>query len=542
MARRQALDAWMRANLRATDGPQSGRRLRLEPWQSALLRAIDRERRPIVAVRAASQVGKTMLMLGVAMKAAIDGRGAMLASATEVSIRDLGRRLDTTLEAAPELAARFPSPRSGPGARASWKQRQLDSGGWLALAAAGSASQLASRTAAVAVADETARWPLRVRSGEGHPVQILRARLLDWGADGRLIAISSPVHPGDSISTMFQDGDRRRLEYSCPACRDRTPFAWEQVIGRERGETPSIACARCGELHDESARRKMLRTARWTPQRAEPVDEDLISFTLSRLDSGRASLDQVTAEWRRSRLAVERGDPQALRAFRNMILGLPAESGAADVDALHERRGRRLPEGIEQCCAGVDVQTDRLVFAVLGFGTASREVWALDHGEILGDPRDTEPWQALAAHLAAPFAGLPVSVTSVDAGYLPTSVKRECQRRRWWIPTIGRSGAGIPIARKIGAAGSSTGGKDDLSAWWSGRVAAGRVHLPADISRQHVAELCAAEALTAEGGALRWRPIDGRQNHRWDAALLAVHARHFRTLTSSRRPMRLIAV
>ena len=170
MARRQALDAWMRANLRATDGPQSGRRLRLEPWQSALLRAIDRERRPIVAVRAASQVGKTMLMLGVAMKAAIDGRGAMLASATEVSIRDLGRRLDTTLEAAPELAARFPSPRSGPGARASWKQRQLDSGGWLALAAAGSASQLASRTAAVAVADETARWPLRVRSGEGHPV------------------------------------------------------------------------------------------------------------------------------------------------------------------------------------------------------------------------------------------------------------------------------------------------------------------------------------------------------------------------------------
>ena len=332
------------------------------------------------------------------------------------------------------------------------------------------------------------------------------------------------------------------LEYSCPACRERTPFAWEQVTGRERGETAAIACAKCGTVHGEPERRKMLRSARWTAQRAEPVDEDLISFTLSRLDSARATLDQVTAEWRRARLAVERGDPQALRAFQNLILGVPAESGAADVDALHERRGRHLPEGIEQCTAGVDVQTDRLVFAVLGFGTASREVWALDHGEILGDPRDAEPWQALAAHLAAPFAGLPVSVTSVDAGYLPTNVKAECQRRRWWVPTVGRSGAGIPIARKIGAAGSSTAGKDDLSAWWSGRVAAGRVHLPADISRQHVAELCAAEALTAEGGALRWRPIDGRQNHRWDAALLAVHARHFRTFTSSRRPLRLIAV
>ena len=234
------------------------------------------------------------------------------------------------------------------------------------MAAAGSASQLASRTAAVAVADETARWPARVRSGEGHPLALLRARLLDWGADGRLIAISSPVHPGDSASaTMFQDGDRRRLEYSCLDCGQRTPFAWEQVTGRERGQVPAIACARCGQLHGEPERRKMLRSARWTAQRAEPTDPDVISFTLSRLDSARATLDQVVNEYRRAVLAVERGEPAGLRAFRNVCLGLPAESGAADVDVLHERRGRRAPDGIEQVTAGVDVQDDRLVYAVL---------------------------------------------------------------------------------------------------------------------------------------------------------------------------------
>ena len=166
----------------------------------------------------------------------------------------------------------------------------------------------------------------------------------------------------------------------------------------------------------------------------------------------------------------------------------------------------------------------------------------VDHGEQLGDPRDGEVWQALAGHLAQPFAGLRVHVVSVDAGFLPTNVKAECVKRRWWVPTVGRAGAGIPIAKRIGASGSSTAGKDDLSAWWSGRVAAGRVHLPADISRRHVAELCAAEALTAEGGALRWRPIDGRANHRWDAALMAIHARHFRTLAGTRRPVRLVAV
>ena len=72
----------MRANLRATDGPQAGRRLRLEPWQSSLLRAIDRERKPIVAIRAASQIGKTLLALGIGLRAAVDGRGVLLASAT----------------------------------------------------------------------------------------------------------------------------------------------------------------------------------------------------------------------------------------------------------------------------------------------------------------------------------------------------------------------------------------------------------------------------------------------------------------------------
>ena len=108
---------------------------------------------------------------------------------------------------------------------------------------------------------------------------------------------------------------------------------------------------------------------------------------------------------------------------------------------------------------------------------------------------------AVSLNLTIPFAGLPVSVVSADAGFLPTNVKAECAKRRWWVPAVGRSGAGIKIARKIGASGSSTAGKDDLSSWWSGRVAAGRVHRPADISRRHVAELCAAEALTAEGGA-----------------------------------------
>ena len=491
---------------------------------------------------AGSQIGKTLIALGIGIRAAVDGQGVLMASSTEVSVRDLARRLDASLERAPSLATRFPSPRSGPGARASWKDRRVTGGGWIGLAASGSASQLASRTVKIALADEVSRWPARVRSGEGHPLALLRARLADWGDDGLLLAISSPVQPSDAIALLFRDGDRRRMEYVCHGCDRRAPFAWDQVVGRARGEQPMISCLHCGALHDERARRRMLRSGVWVAQKPQPTDEGSMSFQLGRLDSARASLGAIVAEFRRATRGAERGDPRALATFRNTVLGLPGESGGADVDKLYDRRGSGGPLAIEQVCAGVDVQTDRLVYVILAFTAQNAIVQVAHFGTVIGDPRDDAVWTALMDELGTHRTPIPVSVVSVDAGYLTAAVKTQCARRRWWIPTIGRAGSGQPIARVIGKSGLAVLGKDDASAWWTGRIDADRVQLPRTIDRKDVAELLAAECLTAEGGALRWRQIEGRPNHLWDSALLAVHARHFAPRAASRRPFRVVAV
>ena len=107
---------------------------------------------------------------------------------------------------------------------------------------------------------------------------------------------------------------------------------------------------------------------------------------------------------------------------------------------------------------------------------------------------------------------------------------------------MGRAGTGQAIARPIGQSGLAVLGKDDAAAWWTGRIDADRVKTPQTISRKEIGELLAAEALTAEAGALRWRQIEQRENHYWDSALLAIHARHFRPLTAGRRPFRVVAV
>ena len=542
MPRRQSLAAWVRRNVVVTDGPQAGRRIVLEPWQRQVLDAIDRERKTTFAQMMASQIGKAAITLPVGIRAAVDGRGGLMASATDHGVKDLRRRLDRLIESSPGIGEHFPAVRSGPGARSSSACRETTAAGWLAMATAGSASQLSSRTAQVAGADEISRWPRTVRSGEGAPLQLLEARQQDWGDDAVLVAISSPVSKGDGIELLYRDGDRRRLEYPCPTCGDRTHFAWEQVTGREQGETPMIACARCGELHDERARRRMLRRGQWVAQRSDATNEDCASFHASRLDSARASLGQVVKAWRKARLRVERGDPRALATFTNLVLGRCADSGAADVDKLYELRERTFRlDGLAQCTAGVDVQDDRLVHVLAGWSAGNRDCWILDHGETIGDPREADVWSALASNLARPFGGLPASVVSVDAGFLTSHVQRECSRRRWWIPTVGRVGQ-MPIARRMGSSGIAVLGKNDAAATWSGMVAAGRVHLPREITRQQIAELCAAEALTAEGGALRWKPIDHRPNHRWDAGLLALHGRTFRPLGNAPRRLRLVAV
>ena len=248
----------------------------------------------------------------------------------------------------------------------------------------------------------------------------------------------------------------------------------------------------------------------------------------------RSSSDASTAPGRRSGRSCRSFDGRAagrsaaihgaLATFRNTVLGLPGESGGADVDRLYERRGSSGQLAIEQVCAGVDVQNDRLVFVVLGFTAQNAIVQVVHFGVVVGDPRDGAVWDTLASELDTHRTPLPVSVISVDGGFLTSTVKAQCARRRWWVPTIGRAGTGQPIARVIGASGLAVLGKDDCASWWSGRIDADRVQLPQTINRKEIGELLAAEALTAEGGALRWRQIEGRPNHLWDAALLAVHS------------------
>ena len=543
MGRRQGLVAWTRENIHLSDGPQAGQRIRLEKWQRDLLTAIDREKRTTYVLRCASQIGKTTAALAVGLRTAVDGAGTLIASATIDAVKDARRRLDAIVGASPAIGDAFLAQRSGPGARSSWNLRETQAGGFVSLAGAGSPARLSARTVRVAVCDEVARWPRTVRSGEAAPLQLVEARTQDWGDDAVRLLLSSPTDPHDQIEIAFRDGDQRRLEYSCPDCGQRTPFLWEHVTGREKGETPAIACAACGVAHGEAARRRMLRSARWVAQRRDPTDEECASFAASRLDSARASLDQVVRSWRKARLRVERGDDRALGAWENLVLGVPRRTaGAVNVDALYESaRDRRFDfAAAEQAVGGVDVQDAGLYWAVAVCGPRLFQV--VDFGHLVGDPREDAVWQAVESAITAAPAPMPRSIVTVDAGFLTSQVVAQCRRRRWWIPAVGRAGEGKPIARPMGRSGLATVGTDAAKAMLVGMATAGRLRWPMKTTRRELRECVASETLVSEAGALRWRPVPGVANHYLDTLVACLHGRHFRTITGRRRPVRLRAV
>ena len=316
--RRPSLAAWTTRHLRPTDGPGTGARLALEPWQRGFLQAVDREQKSNrVSLMAAAQVGKSLLALGIAIRAAVDGSGMCCwRAATEVSVRDLASpaRQRCSEHAPNPREKRFPSPRSGTrGSRV--LERSSSRGGWVDRAGRVGVRLAArqSERSKIALADEVSRWPARVRSGEGSPdLALIRARVLDWGDDGLIAGdLVAPSIQATRSRCCFETAIAAAWSIVCPGCDHRTPFGWEQVVGRDRGEQPMIACLYCGTLHDERARRRMLRSGVWVPQKSEPTDEGSISFQLGRLDSAQ----RLTRGDRCRSFDVPRGDRSgAIRA------------------------------------------------------------------------------------------------------------------------------------------------------------------------------------------------------------------------------------
>ncbi len=391
-----------------------------------------------IVVKKSTQIGYSDAVLNniIGYYIDVDPRPIMLVQPTVDNAKDYGKkRIAPMIESTPALKAKIrPST-----ARRAGNTLQLKEfpGGFLKLVGANSGTGLRSDAVPIVLFDETEGFPLDV-DGEGDPVEIGKRRT-DQFTDFKIVEGSTPAKPRgfSRIEKRFEESDQRYFHVPCPFCGRMQPFSWRDTETKAHrliyqldagGEViPSSVgyqCAQCNKLIPERHKQQMLDAGSWVatfPGRA------VVGFAINALYSPwRDIWADLATEWVKAQK-----NPEKLKAFINLRLGETWEEQGFSLEP-HDLRRRcekyggdgeqqaEVPKGVGLLTAAVDVQDDRLVAVVKGWG-ADEESWLIAYEEFFGDPGQQQVWNATDEFLRTAWkhaSGRAMSIAStfIDSG------------------------------------------------------------------------------------------------------------------------------
>ncbi len=442
-------------------------------------------------------------------------------------------------------------------------------GGVLGMVGATSARGLRRVSRRVVIFDEVDAYPVSAGT-EGDPIALGEKRAQSYW-NRKIIAGSTPLIAGSSrIAEMFEAGDRRRFYVPCPECghMDFLRFRKRDGDQEDRGhrmrwpdDSPRDACFECsanGCVIEERSKSAMLEAGEW---RADRDFDGHASFHI-----WAAYSMQPNARWGdiAEEFVAAKGSPQKLQTFVNTTLGevWRALGEAPDWDKLYRRRELypigTVPAGPIVLTAGVDVQKDRLVYEVVGWGK-NLESWSVEADELHGDTSieagdPGSPWTLLEQLLGRTFdmadgGASPIAMMAVDSGYNTQTVYGWCRQHPMSrvIATKGQAGAralvgtaspvDVTVRGKrmqrgykmwpvgVDLAKSELYGRLRLELDAEGAAPSGYCHFP-EYGEGYFKQLTAEHLVTVvdqrtRRAKLEWHVQPNRENHFLDARILA---------------------
>lgn len=353
------------------------------------------------------------------------------------------------------------------------KTRKLINGVPLRLAHGGSSTALKSDPFGLALTDEADEMMSNVR-GAGNPITLVDARG-DSYADFVHAVTSTPSEGTTEVqydeksglefwadtdqseikSTIWRlwlSGTRYHWSWPCPECEEYfiprfSCLAWDKPTdrstGRELPSTPALAkrtahlvCPHCGSVIEEGpdgeTKRAMnergvyVAPGQWVGSdgivHGSPPETWTLSYWVSGLASPFVSWGDRAARYVE---AVRSGDPETIKAMKNQGFGELYSPSIGNVPDWTEIQNLMLPyskgdvpDGVLFLTAGVDVQKDRLVYVVRGWGYR-QESWLIDHGEIWGETHYDQVWFDLADALEQKYGDHHIRRVFIDSGFRP---------------------------------------------------------------------------------------------------------------------------
>jgi len=360
-------------------------------------------------------------------------------------------------------------------------------GGFLAMVAAGSPTNLAMRPIRVVLLDEIDKY---ISTKEGNPVSLAEERMATFPTNSLSIRACSPTDDKSRVWKSYMDSDQRRAFVRCPHCDHWQTLEffshvrWDKTAnGDHLPETARVFCECCGVGWTEEDRlEKALASIRWCQtrpfvhceRRHDPLrdyaelwrdgDEDAFGkiwrwdeanlvgravcrecgtlavsnahagFTAGKEYSPWFPVSDMAGKW-----ILAKDDSELRQTFFNTQLGRP-HRGVTEQDIepseLMKRRevySAEVPEGVAVITCGVDVQGNRLECEVVGWGN-DEESWSIAYVILPGDPAHGEVWEQLDALLTRKFLradGRPFTIEAacVDSGYQTQAVLDFCSPR-----------------------------------------------------------------------------------------------------------------
>lgn len=511
-----------------------------------------------VTFKASSQVGKTMATLNFAGQVIAENPTTVFWVLP--SLDEAGQfnreKLEPMLGNSPSVRAKLKALVSRDETGSTTKMKRF-AGGSIELTGANSSKGLQMRTKQVVILDELSEFPFDV-DGRGDPVGMAEARTLAWTGREKILAVSTPGLKGSCrITKRYNEGSAGRYVMPCPHCGHRQALLFENLKWEPGHPEKAFYLCDSGNGCVITSRDKldMLQHGEWVHEHPERLAVHP-SYALNALYSPFLPFDVIAKKAEDSK-----DNPREEKVFVQQWKGEEYEPrfDVPSHELLWRRReewpSRRIPPGVLFLMGAVDVQGNRLEWAVYGFDRHFGQYW-IDGGILEGDPAQRQVWLDLDEVLARRYADSwgrewPVEAFGIDSGYLSQRVYSYCRRHahqaeprvmaldgrhRWGEPAIG---AAKPMdvsleGRKVGevllwpvgtwdiktelasALRLTELGPDESGAWPHGAMRFPRV-LDIGFFEEMTSEACVE--VDSRGGFTRreWRKL--RKNEQWDLAV-----------------------
>jgi phage terminase large subunit GpA-like protein len=430
---RQSLSMWAEEKFRlsADAGAAEPGRWRTLPFQRGWMDAMTDPRNEQVSVIKSTRVGYTESIKAlIGYHVDYDPCPVMVIQPTENDAKGFAKEnIEPMLRDCPAVGDKF-----GAKSRDSLLLKRFR-GGVLDIVGARAPGNFRRKGRRLILGDEIDGYPLDA-GGEGDPLSLAWKRAEAFWNRKRVLG-STPKDAGTSrIEQEFFDGDQRRYYVPCPHCQQMQLLQFKNL--RWPGGQPELAvfvCIHCGCEIEHARKPWMVERGEWRPgPHAQfpnaPAPKPWHGHASFHIWAAYSLLPNTT--W--GHIATEFVKANAagadqLKTFINTWLGetWQAKGEAPAWERLYDRRetyaAGTCPRGVLFLTAGVDVQPNRLVYEVVGWGR-DKESWSISAEVFSGDTSDLSPggpWSHIDALLERTFRHelgpeLRIRMLAVDSG------------------------------------------------------------------------------------------------------------------------------